>query len=403
MRVLHTSDWHLGKSLSGVARLPEHAAFCDEIVDLCEQERIDAVLLTGDVFDTYNPPIDAEELFFDTMARLGAGGRRAVVVIAGNHDSPDRLSAAVPLASTHGVWILGRPDDVPRGQPRGEGRVRLLDSGPSRLLLGLPGCDAPLHLAALPYPSEARLKKLLAPRLEERDLQRAYSRRIGALLGELAGHAPEGAVSLAASHLAITACMPSPSERALVGGAYQVDAAELPEVAYTALGHLHQPQDVPGAPGPARYAGAPFAFRMSERDHAFAHTIVDVAPGGPAELHHLPVRAGRDLVLWEASSVAEVVAGVEAGLHEGALVELRLTVAQRLGHAEMATLQKLPRTFLRIRVQLPEAPTVETPARHLHTLAPGDLFASFYRHQQGTEPEAELVALFEDLLEGGAP
>ncbi len=397
MRLLHTSDWHLGKSLSGTSRLAEHTAFADEVVALCDDEGVDLVLLTGDVFDTYNPPIDAEELFFDTMARLGDGGRRAVVVIAGNHDSPDRLSAAVPLAASHGVWILGRPHDVPRGQPRGEGRVELLDAGPSRLLLGLP-CGEKAHIAALPYPSEARLKQLLAGSLEERGMQRAYSERIGTLLSELTAHAPADAVSLAASHLAITSCMPSESERTLVGGAYQVDPQHLPEVAYTALGHLHQAQQVVGAPGLARYAGAPLSFRMSEREHPHTHSLIDVVAGGQPTLREVEITAGKPLVLWEASSVAEVVQAVEEGVHEGALIELRLTVPERLSHAEMAVLQKLPRTFLRIRVQLPEASS-EPVERRLHALPPTELFASFYRQQQGTEPSAEIVELFASLLE----
>jgi len=401
MRWLHTSDWHLGKSLSGVSRAPEAEAFADEVVQLCEDEDVELVLLTGDVFDTYNPPIEAEQLFFDTMARLGAGGRRAVVVIAGNHDSPDRLRAAVPLAATHGVWIFGHPGEVARGQPRGEGRVQLLQAEPGSLLLGLPG-GTRAHVAALPYPSEARLRRALTDGIEEADLQRAYSQAIGGLLGELVARAPEGAVSLACSHLAVRSCMPCESERALVGGAYQVDGASLPSAAqYTALGHLHAPQVVPDAPAEARYAGAPLAFRMSERSHRRVHTLVTSEPQGLVAVDEVPVDAGRELVMWEAGSVAEVVQGVEAGLHEGALIELRLAVSERLTHAEMSALQKLPRTFLRIRVDLPEAQG-EIPSRRRHRLPPEELFRAFYRSQREVEPDEAVVSLFVELLEGSA-
>ena len=125
MRFLHTSDWHLGKSLSGFSRAAEHEAFLDEVVQLAAD--VDLVIVAGDVFDTYNPPIEAEELFYDTMARIGDGGRTAVVVIAGNHDSPDRLSAPVPLSATHGVFILGRPGDQVGARPAREGRVALVE------------------------------------------------------------------------------------------------------------------------------------------------------------------------------------------------------------------------------------------------------------------------------------
>ena len=400
MRFLHTSDWHLGKTLAGVSRATEQVAFADELVALCERENVELVLLTGDVFDTYNPPIEAEQLFFDTMARLGDGGRRAVVVIAGNHDSPDRLRAAVPLAATHGVWILGHPADEPSGAPPAEGRVRLLSRGPGRMLLGLPSGEQ-VHIAALPYPSEARLRRALTDGIDERELQRAYSQHIGQMLAELVAQCPPGAVSLAASHLAIRSCMPSESERALVGGAYQVDGADLPPAQYTALGHLHAAQWIGDAPMPARYCGASLAFRMSERDHHRTHTLVDALPGEAVEVREVPVEAGRPLVLWEATSVGEVVQGVEAGLYPEALIELHLHVPQRLTHAEMAELHKLPRSFLRVRVHLPEA-EAGAPSVRRHRMPPDELFRSFYRSQLDAEPDDAVVRLFTELLEGAS-
>ena len=237
-------DWHLGKTLGGVKRLPEQVAFADE------------VLLTGDVFDTYSPPIDAEELFFDTLARLGDRGRRAVVVIAGNHDSPDRLTASMPLAASHGVWILGRPGDVARGNPRSGAATQLTDAGPGWLDLAVASGER-ARIAALPYPSEARMGATLTSGVEPRAMQAAYSRSVGAMLADGLRGAPAGAHRIAASHLAVRSCLPSESERALVGGAYQIDGCDLPAAAaYTALGHLHAAQAVTDAPSLARYAGS---------------------------------------------------------------------------------------------------------------------------------------------------
>mgnify|MGYP000291576383 CR=1 FL=1 len=405
MRVLHTSDWHLGKSLAGISRQPEHEAFCAEVVDLCEQSDVDVVLLTGDVFDTYNPPIAAEELFFDTLARLGDGGRRAVVVIAGNHDSPDRLTTAVPLAARHGVWILGHPGDAPAPQRlHREGRVQLVGGGPNALHLGLPSGEE-VVIAALPYPSEARFRRQLTSSLDEHERQQAYSTYVGELLEEPLHAAPPHAFRLAASHLAVRSCMPSESERVLVGGAYQIDGRHLPASAqYTALGHLHLAQQIPDAPAHAAYAGAPLAFRMSERDHDRAHRLVSLAdPRAEPELEAIPIEAGRPLVVWEAEGVEEVVEGVEAGLHEGAIIELRLAVDRRLDHAAMARLQKLPRSFLRIRVDLPEARLEQVPPEVRHQLPPSELFQAFYREQTGLEPDPEVVALFVELLGPDAP
>jgi exonuclease SbcD len=396
MRILHTSDWHLGKTLSGYSRVAEHEAFVDEVVELAAD--VDLVLLSGDVFDTYNPPIDAEELFFDTLARLGDGGRRAVVVIAGNHDSPDRLAAPVPLSSTHGVWILGRPGDVAvqKRTPRPD-RVRLAASAPSSLTLDLP-CGQRAVVAALPYPSEARLRSLLTDSTDERDLHAAYTARIARAFEQLTAHFEPGAVHLATSHLAVKSCMPSESERALVGGAYQIEASALPAAAqYVGLGHLHMPQAVPDAPTPTWYAGAPLAFRFSEADHRHEHLIVEVDPGTEAALHHIPVAAGRPLVTWEATSLAEVRRGVDEGLHADAFLDLRIAVDARLTHTELASLRRLPRDLVRIRAVLPDA-VGDAPApearRHLPT---SELFRAFYREQTDHEPEDALVDLFVEL------
>jgi len=111
MRVLHTSDWHLGRTLEGRQRLPEQEQFIDQLCDIASSEEVDMVFVADDVFDTSNPAAAAEELYFDALERLSDGGSRAVVVIAGNHDSPDRIRATNPLAAKHGISLIGYPGD----------------------------------------------------------------------------------------------------------------------------------------------------------------------------------------------------------------------------------------------------------------------------------------------------
>ena len=96
MRILHTADWHLGRTLEGRSRLEEQAQFLDELAEIVEKEKIDVVLMAGDAFDTVNPPAAAEQLFYESLSRLSNRGKRPVMVISGNHDSPDRLAAATP-------------------------------------------------------------------------------------------------------------------------------------------------------------------------------------------------------------------------------------------------------------------------------------------------------------------
>jgi exonuclease SbcD len=243
MRWLHTADWHLGRTLYGHSRRREQEQFLDELVALAAD--VDAVLIAGDVYETANPPIEAEELLFDALARLGDGGRRAVVVIAGNHDSPDRLRAAAPLATRHGVWGGRAARRGAAGAARaGGGRVRGPRPGPARPRAA--HRRAGWWVAALPYPSEARLRQVLSAGLDDRDRQAAYEERVAAVLAAQAERFRPDAVNVVVSHLAVRECMPGGSERALVGGAWQVSGRVFPARAdYVALGHLHLAQEGP--------------------------------------------------------------------------------------------------------------------------------------------------------------
>ena len=109
MRFIHTSDWHIGKNLEGHSRLEEQEKFCNDFIKIVETNNIDMVIIAGDVYDTSNPPAGAETLFYKTICKLADNGNRCVLVIAGNHDNPERLSAITPLAKEQGIIILGYP------------------------------------------------------------------------------------------------------------------------------------------------------------------------------------------------------------------------------------------------------------------------------------------------------
>lgn len=400
MRILHTSDWHLGRTLHGHSRAPEHERFVDELVEVASG--VDIVLVSGDVFETTNPPIEAEELLYDALARLGDGGRRAVVVIAGNHDSPDRLTAPGPLTSNHGVFVLGRPGDVARPGRLGGDGVQLLHAGPSVLDVGLPSGQRAVILA-VPYPSEARLQQVLSPKLDDRDLQRAYNARVKALFADLSRAFVPGVVHLATSHLSVRSCMPSPSERVLIGGAWQVEGAVLPPAQYVALGHLHFAQQVLDSPTHARYAGAPLSMRFSEKDFPRNHVIIELEPGDEPKIELIPIRAGRPLVSWAVSSVAEVERRVVAGEDRDAFIDLELTLSSRPTPSDLARIRRLPRDILRVRTVLPESlPEGALPAGTSRRELPiSEMFRSFYRKTTGSEPEDGLVDLVAELTAGG--
>ncbi len=405
MRVLHTSDWHLGKPLEGRDRLEEQGKVLDEMVELAEAENVHLVLLAGDIFDTFNPPAAAEDLFYDAIDRLAAGGRRAVVIIAGNHDQPSRLTASQPLAGRQGISILGLPEDIlpPGGKAGG---VQCIRSARSLVELAIPGCDHTTVIAALPYPSEARLNQVLSESTREDLLQQAYAARVRSVLTELSAFYRPDAVNLAMSHLFVSGSQESgveSGERQIqVGGAYSVTAADFPETAqYVALGHLHRPQSV-GGQERVRYSGSPLAYSFSET-HTKSVVLLDVEPGKPADIRQIQLSAGRPLVVWKArEGMAQALAWCDEGRDAEAWISLEVHSDRPLEPLDISELRKRRERILPIKFVPTGMVQVDTPEKR-SSLSQEELFRQFYRSRRKGDPSDALVQLFLELSQTTDP
>ncbi|WP_453990539.1 exonuclease SbcCD subunit D [Bacillus nitroreducens] len=383
MRILHTADWHLGRSLEGRSRLTEQAQFLDELVKIVEEEKIDVVLMAGDAFDTVNPPAAAEQLFYESISRLSNGGNRPVSIIAGNHDNPDRLSAASPLAQGQGIQLLGLPTmDVQT--------------------IYVPTTNETLKLAALPYPSESRLAEVLSDSHEELLLRDKYDQRIQGIFQEMSKSFTPETINMAMSHIYVTGGSSTDSERPIeVGGAYTVAATSLPEAAqYVALGHLHRPQMVSRANTVARYSGSPLAYSFSEAGYAKSVTILDAKPGQEIEMSEVFLSSGKPLVRWKAKDgLAQVYEWLDEGKDVNAWIDLEIHVKNALSIEEIHRLRKHHSGLIHIR-PIFEDLEKEKAARTSTTNTPIDeLFVRFYEKQTGgAQPEPELTKLFLELI-----
>jgi DNA repair protein SbcD/Mre11 len=382
MRILHTGDWHFGRTLEGRSRIEEQIAFMDELVQIVQDQQIDLVLVAGDIYDTVNPPAAAEQLFYEGIARLADGGKRHVAIISGNHDHPDRLAASGPLAAKQGITLIGLP--VPDIQSIGIARTGEM-----------------AKLVALPYPSESRLKELLSDVAEEEALRSKYSERVGALIRRQAASFETGTVNLIMSHLYVLGGHETESERPIqVGGAYTVDTAALTAGAqYVALGHLHRPQNVKAA-SPIRYCGSPIAYSFSEAGQAKSVTVLDLAPGQSADPQEIFLTSGRPLVSWKAKEgVQQVFGWLDEGRDAAAWIDLEITMTEAMSMEQIQSLRKAYDGFIHIRPIYPEMEAVRSEAPRA-ALSMEEHFARFYSRQTGgAQPEPELVRLFLELLQ----
>jgi exonuclease SbcD len=275
MRLLHTSDWHLGRSLHRVDLRDAQAAHLDHLVEVVRAERVDAVLVAGDVFDRAVPPVDAVALYDEALFRVRDAGAR-VVVTSGNHDSASRLGVGARLVDAAGVHVRTRPRDC--GAP-----VLLADEHGEVAVYGLPYLEPEAVRTLLPPDPGGSTEAL-------RGHAGVLGRAMACVRDDLSRRS---ARSVVLAHAWVTGGEPSDSERDVrVGGVGDVSAALFDGVDYTALGHLHGAQVL--RPG-LRYSGSPLAFSFSEADHVKGAWLVELDARGLCRVEAVPAPVPRRL------------------------------------------------------------------------------------------------------------
>jgi exonuclease SbcD len=409
MRLLHVSDLHLGRALGDLSREPEQRDLVGELIAAADDLEVALTLISGDVFDGFCPPAWAEDLFFELLDGLAAGGQRAVAVIAGNHDSGLRLAAADPLARRLGIVLAGDVGEPCVGFDGGGDRVQVTPLAAQVVRIAVPGAEAPIIAGLLPFLSEARVARdggsgaLAAPR----DDRARYEKRLAAEIAARSRFTEPGAVRVLALHQHVAGGASSDSERRLrLGPVGDLDASAIPAgLDYVALGHLHRPQAIVGSASPACYAGSPIAYSFSEADQRKRAVLIDAAPGRPAKITSVPLGSGRPLEIWTVRSIDEARARAARADAESAspIVEVRADLGRRLDPAEGTALFRLGRASA-----APFLPGVTVVAvRDLHdpirrdadagTSAPRpdlsapELFRELWMKKHGAEPDDETV------------
>jgi exonuclease SbcD len=377
MRLLHTSDWHLGRTLHGVDLLGYQAAYLEHLVELARAEQVDAVLVAGDVYDRAIPSVEAVGVLADALARLSE--LTTVVLTSGNHDSATRLGFGAALM-----------------RDRVRLRTAIADAG-TPLVVG----DTLVY--GVPYLDPDFARAQLADEVDDEGATVLLARSHAAVLGaamrrvrtDRATRPQTRAVVMA--HAFVTGGVASESERDIrVGGVDQVPAGVLSGVDYVALGHLHGPQQI--APG-VRYSGSPLAYSFSEMHHHKSTALVDLAGPEPAvTLVPAPVpRALADVT----GTLDEVLA---SRAHADDWVRVTVTDAARPPDLSRRVKERYPHALQVLHV--PEGgPTGVTRAVVVGSASdPTVVAADFVRYVTGTDPTpAEAAVLrraYEDVTAG---
>lgn len=385
MKILHTSDWHLGKKLEGLKRIEEQKKFIDTLEMIVREEEPKVILIAGDIFDTPNPSSEAESLFFDSLKKLSGSGKRAIVIIPGNHDSPERLSACKNLARDFGVIIYEKPFEKKEVGKYGD--FHLIKSSEGGITLDIEG--EKIFIYSLPYPSELSLN-------EEFDEENSYSKRIGEILKKGVEGVPSDIPKIIMTHIFITGSEGDGDEKAIeLGGARGVALEDLPEVDYIALGHIHRP--IKYTDKRAYYSGSPIEYRLTENKFAKKVFIADVNGGLSTEVKEIVLENYKPIKNYEVNGIDEGVAFSQKMMDSQEWIYLKIHTDTFIPNHLLKEIRKNKNILEIIPVTKNGEVTLDSVVDY------GDLdiknaFVEFYKSFDEGEPQEETIDLFMKFL-----
>lgn len=372
MRLLHTADWHLGRLFHGRSLIEDQAHVLDRFVDLVRELRPDAVLIAGDVYDRAVPPAEAVNLLDDTLSRIVLGAGVPVVMIAGNHDSPDRLGFGARLLAAQGLTIAGRVDAALAGVEFEDAWGRVV-----------------VH--PLPYAEPAMVRDALSAEIV------GHEAAMAALLQDVWQRHPAGARSVLMAHAFVAGGDESESERPLsVGGSGAVSAGLFAGFDYVALGHLHRPQQA-GAEH-VQYAGSLLKYSLSEVDHRKSVTLVELGEPGDVRLERIPLPPLRDLRCVQ-GGLAEILAAARSDAAPQDYIFASLNDAGALLDPMARLREVYPNVLGCERTVLSRTGPATCAAPRRRELDARALFSDFFREVAGETLEEPASQAVDDSLE----
>lgn len=360
MKLLHTADLHLGKTLKGQSLIDDQEFILDEIFKIIDDAKPDAFLIAGDVYDRGIPPADAVNLFDETLNKL-AEKNLPTLIIAGNHDSATRLNFGSKLFERQNIFIASKATEEPV-------QVVLEDK------------FGEVYFSLIPYFIPAEIKA--DERLTYNDANKLY-------VDVARKKIPDNRRSVALAHVFLTGGIESDSERKFVGGAANVDSKIFDGYNYVALGHLHRPQKISAEN--IRYAGSPLKYSFDEANHKKSVTLIDLDEAGAVEIEKIPLTPRRDV-------------RIETGTLHDLLRNGRTDdyICARLTERVINVQDKLAWIFphlLSVEFDLPQSFSADNESKIFREgTSTLDYFADFFNVQTGENLTAEYRAAMEKFL-----
>ena len=399
IKILHTADWHLGKKLDSFSRLEEQILVMNEIIEIADQQQVDLVLIAGDLFDNFNPSVEAVELFYKTLKRLSNNGKRPVVAISGNHDSPSLIDAPDPLARECGIILIGYPNA--KIQEFELNDFKILKSVEGMIELKLNSFDYPIRIIHTPYANEIRLKQYFGENKEDA-LNEVLATNWKNIADE---YCDENGVNLLMAHLYMNQKgaeileEPEGEKPIKIGNADMIFSEAIPpQIQYTALGHLHGFKNIGTEEKPVVYSSSPLCYSFSEAGQTKYVSVIEAEPNKTISYHKIELKHGKPLIRKTFDDINLAVEWLNE--NQNALVELILESDSFLKADERKLIYQSHDGIIHLipKVKNQEVEMVEYKFAD-QTKDMKELFADYFKSKNGNqEPNDEIKDLFNEIL-----
>ena len=399
MKILHTADWHLGKRLDRFSRLEEQVLVMDELVELADEQNVDLILIAGDLFDNFNPGVDAVQLFYKTLKRLSLNGKRPVIAISGNHDSPNLIDAPDPLARECGIILIGHPKAIITPFELEHFSISKSDEG--YIELTLKSLDHPVRILHTPYANEIRLKQYFGEE-KEAELNKVLAEHWQKNADEFCD---ENGVNLLMTHLYMNKKgvplldEPEGEKPLRIGNADLIFSDSIPpQIQYTALGHLHRFQNIGTEEKPVVYSSSPLCYSFSEAGQTKYISIIEAEPAKTVQFKRIPIKNGKCLERKSFDCIEKTVEWLTE--NQDTFVELTLESETFLKADER---KRLYQTHTGIVHLIPKVKNQELNENQLRDINLNQdiqsLFGDYFKSKNGgQEANDELINLFNEIL-----
>lgn len=383
MKFLHTSDLHIGKKLDGISRLVEQKEVLNEIIDIANSQNVDVVLVAGDVFDTFIPSSDAENLFFDFLDGLSNCGK-TVVCISGNHDDADRLSASKALASKRGIYLCSGNNEFKLREFNG---ISLERVGKDYLVLN--DGKSKVFIATIPYFGEAPIGEAV-----EKD--ELFGDRVNKIFNKVFSEKLQDETGILLTHLFMLGGSKSEGERDIdLGGVKVISPCAIPDCcAYTALGHLHKKQVV-STDKNAIYSGSPIQYAYDEVGLEKSVITFDIKDGKVENKQEIELLKGKRLAKLSCIGVESVEALLSCNIDK--YVDLTIILDRPLTFDETAELKRKFPNITKIRLELTTS-VDSSGVIGRKNMTEKELFEEFYKCKYGSMPDEDIMSAYLEIM-----